>query len=323
MSVVQSSSPPVKKQACSSACTASLRSAASYSAGGARASRSRPSRGSATSGWVRTRSRDRARDGEHRAEQRPAEPEGDEQRRESPISTCWAMCTEKSRVSPMESSGERARASAQRPPRSSICRAPARAGRAARACRSLGVEGAGDEDRRDLRSGRTSSPCRQSRSARSASAFAAAGKGVTGAGTESPSCLRGADCEVAEPSSRARSLLAVRRCDLAGGCGGEQDALAPNSHQARDIASLFWWMMGVACVGLALSRPARARLEAPRPPRHRRRHRGRQAGRALRLVRRRRRRRRAAGRPDRDALRRLRHLRDPDDAGAGRATPRA
>jgi cytochrome c oxidase subunit II len=37
------------------------------------------------------------------------------------------------------------------------------------------------------------------------------------------------------------------------GCGEkQQDALAPRSHQAADIASLFWWMMGGAWIGLAL-----------------------------------------------------------------------
>jgi cytochrome c oxidase subunit II len=36
------------------------------------------------------------------------------------------------------------------------------------------------------------------------------------------------------------------------GCGGSQDALAPHSHQARDIANLFWWMMGGAWIGLGI-----------------------------------------------------------------------
>jgi cytochrome c oxidase subunit 2 len=35
------------------------------------------------------------------------------------------------------------------------------------------------------------------------------------------------------------------------GCGGkDENSLAPASHQAHDIANLFWWMMGVAWVGL-------------------------------------------------------------------------
>jgi cytochrome c oxidase subunit II len=36
------------------------------------------------------------------------------------------------------------------------------------------------------------------------------------------------------------------------GCGHTQNALAPRSHQARDIASLFWWMMGGAWIGLGI-----------------------------------------------------------------------
>jgi cytochrome c oxidase subunit 2 len=36
------------------------------------------------------------------------------------------------------------------------------------------------------------------------------------------------------------------------GCGRTQNALAPKSHQARDIATLFWWMMGGAWIGLAV-----------------------------------------------------------------------
>jgi cytochrome c oxidase subunit 2 len=39
---------------------------------------------------------------------------------------------------------------------------------------------------------------------------------------------------------------------LVSGCDGQQDALAPKSHQARDIASLFWWMMGAAFVGMGV-----------------------------------------------------------------------
>jgi cytochrome c oxidase subunit 2 len=35
------------------------------------------------------------------------------------------------------------------------------------------------------------------------------------------------------------------------GCGQKQNALAPASHQSADIASLFWWMMGAAWIGLA------------------------------------------------------------------------
>jgi len=56
--------------------------------------------------------------------------------------------------------------------------------------------------------------------------------------------------------SRLRTLvrgLAAAAAALAlAGCSGQQNALAPKSHQASDIASLFWWMMGIAWVGLAL-----------------------------------------------------------------------
>jgi cytochrome c oxidase subunit II len=36
-----------------------------------------------------------------------------------------------------------------------------------------------------------------------------------------------------------------------GGCRKTQSSLAPASHQSKDIASLFWWMMGGAWIGLA------------------------------------------------------------------------
>jgi cytochrome c oxidase subunit II len=36
------------------------------------------------------------------------------------------------------------------------------------------------------------------------------------------------------------------------GCGSEQNALAPESRQARDIADLWWWMMGGAWVGVVV-----------------------------------------------------------------------
>jgi cytochrome c oxidase subunit 2 len=39
---------------------------------------------------------------------------------------------------------------------------------------------------------------------------------------------------------------------LLAGCGRTQNALAPESHQSRDIASLFWWMTGGAWIGLAV-----------------------------------------------------------------------
>ena len=39
---------------------------------------------------------------------------------------------------------------------------------------------------------------------------------------------------------------------LLSGCDNTQNALAPASHQSKDIASLFWWMMAVAWLGLGL-----------------------------------------------------------------------
>ena len=48
------------------------------------------------------------------------------------------------------------------------------------------------------------------------------------------------------PRARERGRLLLE------GCGGQQDALAPKSHQSRDIASLFWWMTGAAFVGMGL-----------------------------------------------------------------------
>ena len=44
----------------------------------------------------------------------------------------------------------------------------------------------------------------------------------------------------------AASFIAVAGCDE------QQSALAPKSHQATDIATLFWWMTGIAWGGLAL-----------------------------------------------------------------------
>jgi cytochrome c oxidase subunit II len=46
-------------------------------------------------------------------------------------------------------------------------------------------------------------------------------------------------------------VLAALAAVLAG-CGTQQNALAPESHQSRDIAGLFWWMLGGAAIGLGL-----------------------------------------------------------------------
>jgi len=39
---------------------------------------------------------------------------------------------------------------------------------------------------------------------------------------------------------------------LLAGCRDTQNSLAPESHQSKDIASLFWWMMGGAWIGLGV-----------------------------------------------------------------------
>jgi cytochrome c oxidase subunit 2 len=59
---------------------------------------------------------------------------------------------------------------------------------------------------------------------------------------------------VTQRLSRATAvvLLAPLLVVLAAGCGATQNSLAPHSHQARDIANLFWWMMGGAWIGLAI-----------------------------------------------------------------------
>src|SRR5436189_227613 len=66
----------------------------------------------------------------------------------------------------------------------------------------------------------------------------------------------------------------------AAGCGRTQSSVAPQSRQARDIASLFWWMMGGAWIGLAVvvgllvfawKRRARSGVAGPRRGPHRRR----------------------------------------------------
>jgi cytochrome c oxidase subunit II len=49
-----------------------------------------------------------------------------------------------------------------------------------------------------------------------------------------------------------RYSLAAATVLVVGGCGNTQNSLAPKSHQARDIAALFWWMMGGAWIGLAV-----------------------------------------------------------------------
>jgi len=52
------------------------------------------------------------------------------------------------------------------------------------------------------------------------------------------------------PRRRHRAgLLAVAACALvAGGCGRDQSVLHPESEPAREIATLFWWMLGISAV---------------------------------------------------------------------------
>jgi cytochrome c oxidase subunit II len=49
-----------------------------------------------------------------------------------------------------------------------------------------------------------------------------------------------------------RALALLPLAALVAGCDRTQNALAPESHQSKDIASLFWWMTGGAWLGLGL-----------------------------------------------------------------------
>jgi cytochrome c oxidase subunit 2 len=49
-----------------------------------------------------------------------------------------------------------------------------------------------------------------------------------------------------------RLLVLAPGALLLSGCERAQNSLHPRSHEARDIASLFWWMMGGAWIGLGL-----------------------------------------------------------------------
>jgi cytochrome c oxidase subunit 2 len=52
--------------------------------------------------------------------------------------------------------------------------------------------------------------------------------------------------------AKARALLLAPAALALSGCERTQNSLHAQSHQARDIASLFWWMMGGAWIGLGL-----------------------------------------------------------------------
>jgi cytochrome c oxidase subunit 2 len=51
---------------------------------------------------------------------------------------------------------------------------------------------------------------------------------------------------------RRHALALLPAVVLVAGCDKQQNALAPESHQSKDIASLFWWMMGGSWIGLGL-----------------------------------------------------------------------
>ena len=53
-------------------------------------------------------------------------------------------------------------------------------------------------------------------------------------------------------SGAARAGVLLAAAALLTGCNEQQDSLAPKSHAASDIASLFWWMMAVAWLGIGL-----------------------------------------------------------------------
>src|SRR3954471_18947979 len=47
------------------------------------------------------------------------------------------------------------------------------------------------------------------------------------------------------------ALLTAAAVAAVAGCGGSQSALSPESRPARDIATLWWWMLLAACVVFA------------------------------------------------------------------------
>jgi cytochrome c oxidase subunit 2 len=57
---------------------------------------------------------------------------------------------------------------------------------------------------------------------------------------------------VEAPRRDRRFAFLVLAVVLLAGCGGQQNSLDAHSHQAKDLASLFWWMMGGAWLGLGL-----------------------------------------------------------------------
>ena len=51
---------------------------------------------------------------------------------------------------------------------------------------------------------------------------------------------------------RPRHAIVLAACAaLVAGCGGGQSPLSPQSRASRDIATLWWWMLAIACVMFA------------------------------------------------------------------------
>src|SRR4051794_41947444 len=51
---------------------------------------------------------------------------------------------------------------------------------------------------------------------------------------------------------RPRLVTLLAACAaLAAGCGGDQSTLRPESRPAREITTLWWWMLVIACVVFA------------------------------------------------------------------------
>jgi cytochrome c oxidase subunit 2 len=49
----------------------------------------------------------------------------------------------------------------------------------------------------------------------------------------------------------AGPILVLAACAVLAGCGGDQSTLAPESRAADEIATLWWWMLAIACVVFA------------------------------------------------------------------------
>src|SRR4051794_16425899 len=56
---------------------------------------------------------------------------------------------------------------------------------------------------------------------------------------------------MARPVGPRPPLMLAACAALVAGCGGGQSTLAPQSRASRDIATLWWWMLAIACVVFA------------------------------------------------------------------------